>query len=72
MKQLKNGKGEVIATYYEVSDMPPCRMCGVQPVIKGNLQAQRLECPKCGIRTRQSTSGPGYKTWMAVMGGGTQ
>lgn len=69
MKQLKNADGDVIATFYEPSDMPPCRKCGVQPVIKGNWQSQRLECPECGIRTRQSASGPDYRTWMDAMGG---
>ena len=68
MQQLKNADGDVIATYYEPADMPPCRKCGVQPVIKGNHQSQRLECPKCGIRTRQSTCGPDYRAWMDVMG----
>lgn len=70
MKQLKGFDGKVIATFYEPSDMPPCRKCGVQPVVKGNHQSQRLECPTCGIRTKQSTSGPDCKTWMAVMGNG--
>lgn len=69
MKYMRGVNGEVIATFYEPSDMPPCRNCGVQPVIKGKThQSQRLECPECGMRTRQSTSGPDWETWMAVMG----
>lgn len=69
MRELRSVGGEVVAVYYESSDMPPCRKCGVQPVVKGGRESQRLECPECGIRTRQSTSGPDYETWMAVMGG---
>ena len=69
MRELKSVGGEVVAVYYEPSDMPPCRKCGVRPVVKGGHESQRLECPKCGIRTRQSTSGPDYETWMAIMGG---
>ena len=61
--------GKVLATFYELSDMPPCRKCGEKPVIKGNQQSQRLECPECGMRTRQSTSGPDWNTWAEVMGG---
>lgn len=69
MREVTGVNGEVICVIYEPSDMPPCRKCGVQPVVKGNRQSQRLECPACGIRTRQSTSGPDYRTWMDVMGG---
>ena len=70
MKEIKGANGEVLATIYDPIDMPPCRKCGVQPVEKGNHQSQRLECPVCGIRTRQRASGPDYQTWMDVMGGG--
>ena len=42
-----------------------------QPVVKGNHSSQRLECPSCGMRTRQSTSGPDWDAWEAVMGGPT-
>lgn len=69
MEHLRGIDGDVIATFYEPADMPACRRCGVQPVVKGNCQSQRLECPECGIRTRQSTGGPDYRTWMDVMGG---
>lgn len=69
MREVKDANGEVFVAYYELSDMPPCRKCGVPPVVKGNCQSQRLECPECGIRTMQSTSGPDYRTWMDVMGG---
>lgn len=59
--------------YFDLEDMAPCRVCGVAPVLKENQsQATRLECPKCGIRTRQSTSGSCYGEWNAVMGGPTR
>lgn len=69
MRYLRDSDGKVLATFYELSDMPPCRKCGEKPVIKGNQQSQRLECPECGMRTRQSTSGPDWNTWAEVMGG---
>lgn len=59
--------------WFDLEDMAPCRVCGVAPVLKENQgQATRLECPKCGIRTRQSTSGSCYSEWNAVMGGPTR
>ena len=63
--------GKVVFVQRELSDMPPCRACGVQPVVKGNHSSKRLECPSCGMRTRQSTSGPDWDAWEAVMGGPT-
>lgn len=62
--------GDKTITYHELEDMPPCRACGVAPVIKGKQpQGDRLQCPKCGIRTGQSTSEEQkFRTWLAVMG----
>lgn len=65
--------GDEIFGYFELEDMAPCRVCGVAPVLKESQgQATRLECPECGIRTRQSTSGSCYGEWNAVMGGPTR
>lgn len=68
MKRIELCDGSALVIH-DPSDMPPCRKCGARPVVKGGHQSQRLECPECGMRTRQSTSGPDYGTWMAVMGG---
>ena len=70
MQHFKGIDGEVIASYYEVSDMPLCRACGARPVIKGKpQQSTRLECPICGIRTGMSTSDQAkFETWKKVMG----
>ncbi len=65
--------GDEIIGYFDLEDMAPCRVCGVAPVLKeSQYQAKRLECPECGIRTRQSTSGNCYAEWNAVMGGPTR
>lgn len=64
--ELPSGRSIVLT---DVSDMPPCRQCGAKPVVKGSSQSQRLECPVCGLRTKQRTCGPDWETWMAVMGG---
>ena len=73
MHELKMG-GETVATYYEPEDVPPCRACGVKPVLKGKpYQSTRLECPVCGIRTGMSTSdNVNYGKWIAVRGGGSE
>lgn len=64
--------GETIG-YFDLEDMAPCRVCGVTPLLKESQgQATRLECPNCGIRTRQSTLGSCYGEWNAVMGGPTR
>lgn len=59
--------------YWELADMAPCRACGCAPVLKENsAQALRLECPQCGVRTRQTTGGGCWAEWNAVMGGPTR
>lgn len=66
--------GDTTIEYYELSDMPPCRACGYMPVVKGNENYNgcgntRLQCPKCGIRTGQSTNEQAkYIVWAKAMG----